>query len=34
MSEEKDEQSFTFKDKRRFDSSGDDREEGAELFDQ
>ncbi|MBC8291680.1 MAG: DUF1844 domain-containing protein [Proteobacteria bacterium] len=30
MSEEKDEQSFTFKDKRRFDSSGEDREEGAE----
>jgi hypothetical protein len=34
MSEEKDEQSFTFKDKRRFDSSGDDREEGAEQADE
>ena len=34
MSEEKDEQSFTFKDKRRFDLSGDDREEGAEPADQ
>jgi len=34
MSEEKDEHSFTFKDKRRFDLSGDDREEGAEQADQ
>ncbi|HIF62813.1 MAG TPA: DUF1844 domain-containing protein [Deltaproteobacteria bacterium] len=34
MSEEKDEQSFTFKDKRRFDLSGDDREEGAEQADE
>jgi hypothetical protein len=34
MSEEKDEQSFTFKDKRRFYTSGDDREEGAEQADE